>query len=209
MTVTSSDRRPRDRSSSTFLLLTVTALVASSPGCSFIFVEAPPPREQRAHGVYCTTSQLAPGLDVAVAGLQLVRVVLALLASDSDYANSPVGRDADIAFGTGMLALFTSSAAYGIVETGECRELRGEVEIVAPRKQPPPRPQQPNWGLGPPSPTPQQRQRRLEEQEEEEAVQARASAMAAEQAKAAGEAAHDSANSSAPQPARKAPPVRQ
>ena len=161
------------------------ALTVPSAGCSFIFVTKPPAPEERPRNVDCTTSNVAPVIDTLIAGWQVLRTVIALTASESAYANAPIGRGADVGIGIGLFSLFAASAGTGFSWTSDCREMIGDSEPATSRPRPRPRLQPPAGRLGPPPPRPQQ----PEEAAEETAAQARAAQMAAEQAKAAGMAA--------------------
>lgn len=96
----------------------LVALAVTSSGCSFIFVKAPPPFAT------CTGSPLAPVVDTLAAGLEAVRTVIALGATDDSYKGAPISRGADIGIGAGLAALFVSSAAYGYVVTKKCNDAR-------------------------------------------------------------------------------------
>ena len=140
-----------------------------------MFVRPLPPREARHSGRLpeCTTNTLAPGLDGAITGWQVIRTVVALNASDEEYRDARFSRRAEITSGIlfGLLAL--SSAIYGFHSTSECRKSLG-------------------MEFGPPARTRPHSRDVTAEIAEEKAAQARAAAQAAEQAKAAGEAAQRS-----------------
>ncbi|HEX2673060.1 MAG TPA: hypothetical protein VHM25_19405 [Polyangiaceae bacterium] len=116
------------------------SLLGGLPGCSFLFTTAPKsaPSHEGATSEYepshCTTSQAAPIVDTVIAGLEGVRTGLALAADKSDYANSPISKEADIAFGLGFLALFSASAIYGFYVTGECSKLHHHDAVVEKRR---------------------------------------------------------------------------
>ena len=110
-------------------LLALTAAVGwGSCGCSFIFVKGPPSQPRQARVIDCTTSKVAPVLDSVFGGLQVVRTVLATTVSDSYYQTAPISRGTDIGLGLAFTALFVGSAAYGIVETGQCADLKEKFE---------------------------------------------------------------------------------
>jgi hypothetical protein len=98
-------------------------------GCSFIFVDAPPPRRAERvaphSAVKCTTSKAAPVVDTIITGLEVVRTAVAAGASEGDYNGAPISRGADIGFGLGFTALFGASAIYGFVVTGNCKDQKG------------------------------------------------------------------------------------
>lgn len=96
------------------------ALALSSTGCSLLFVNtaAPPaPRD-------CTSSRLAPVVDSVLAGYQTLRTGAALSADDELYKRYGVPREADVAVGATLTALFLGSAVYGYIKTAECGRLR-------------------------------------------------------------------------------------
>jgi hypothetical protein len=106
----------------------VTVLAMSLNGCSFIFVDTPPaspPRYGSETKVRCTTSKAAPIIDTVIASYQVVRTGVAVSSDESDYANAPISRGADIGFGVGLAALFLGSAIYGYVQTGRCNAMQG------------------------------------------------------------------------------------
>lgn len=84
----------------------------------FVSPAAPPaPRD-------CTTSRLAPILDSVLAGYQTVRTGAALRADAELYERYGVPREADVAAGAALTALFLGSAIYGYIRTAECSRLR-------------------------------------------------------------------------------------
>ena len=196
------------RTALTFVL--IGALAGPQAGCSFLFVQKPPPAESRRGGVVdCTSANVAPVVDMLVTGWQLVRTGLALGATDAQYQGAPISRDADITFGISLTALFAASMIAGFGWTSDCREAMAEDNYPSlrpgPRAGASSRPR-PTLRMGPPPPSPRQQ----EEQEEEAAVQARsaerARAETAEAAAAAEAASHAATPVSAP---AKAPAVRQ
>lgn len=83
----------------------IVALLATTPGCSFIFVKTAPPSDGRitARPGRCTSSKAMPVLDTVFAGLQGVRTAYAAAAPDSVYEDPdvPLSREADIGIGAG------------------------------------------------------------------------------------------------------------
>ena len=90
------------------------------PGCSWLFVEAPPAQVRPSEPVTCTRGKAAPIIDSVVTGFQTVRVVYALTQSEADYKDFPISRGADIGIGLGLTVLFAASAAYGFGATASC-----------------------------------------------------------------------------------------
>ena len=119
-------------------LVTITTLLATTPGCSFLFVKTPPDDggsivQQRARAGDCTSSKIAPGFDTAFGTLQVIRTGMAAAAPDSVYEdpNQPLSRGADIALGVGFAALFISSAVYGFSNTSRCSKLNADSDSEA------------------------------------------------------------------------------
>jgi len=143
--------RLRMRTSVAFAL--AVPLMAPATGCSVLFVNTPPPPAQRPRVVECTSSNVAPIIDSLIAGWQVVRIGLALAASDADYTGSRfnITRGQDIALGGALLTTFGISAAWGFFQTGECREamLDNEPPGSPPHTHPPQQTRRPT----PPSPT--------------------------------------------------------
>ncbi|AKU95368.1 hypothetical protein AKJ09_02032 [Labilithrix luteola] len=111
--------------------LAVTTLVCAvcgvlSSGCSFLFVKGPPDNVEKLPAkapVECTTSQLAPVVDVLVTTFQVVRTIHTA-SPKSDYRNFPISRRTDMAFGIGFSAAFGLSAIYGFAKTDACEDAK-------------------------------------------------------------------------------------
>lgn len=102
--------------------LLLFALAGANGGCSLLFVNTAAPPKPRD----CTTSRLAPILDTAMTGYQVVRTGYALGSGDEPYEAYGVSRNADIAVGASLTALFLGSAIYGYLKTAECSRVRAE-----------------------------------------------------------------------------------
>jgi hypothetical protein len=105
----------------------VVALALASCGCSFCFVTPPPvPHKQPVARpeADCSTSVVAPVIDGLITGYQVFRTGYALQASDRDYNAVPISREADMAIGIGMSALFLASTIYGGVNVAACKRLK-------------------------------------------------------------------------------------
>lgn len=106
-------------------LLCVVCAVLSS-GCSVLFVQSPPSDARDlplSEEVECSTSKVAPVIDVALATTQVVGTAYAL--SRSDYS-APISKEADVALGIGLTAAYAASAIHGFSATGECIDARAE-----------------------------------------------------------------------------------
>lgn len=103
------------------------ALALACSGCSFCFVTPPPiPHKQPVARpeANCSTSVAAPVIDGLITGYQVFRTGYALQASDRDYNAVPISREADMAIGIGMSALFLASTIYGGVNVAACKRLK-------------------------------------------------------------------------------------
>ena len=139
-------------------------LLIASSGCSFLFTTQAPSDEAlaRAPGPFeCTSSPLWPIVDTASAVYGVAQMGMTLSRNDSDYADQPLSRSAEIALGAGGIALSTASAIYGYVVTARCSAvMRGPPYVnppppaYSPSGYPPPGyppPSYPRPGAGSPS----------------------------------------------------------
>jgi hypothetical protein len=97
----------------------------SGSGCSFVFVEGPPPPERRVGLVRCTTSSVAPVIDLVLVAMQAFRFFQAATENEVEYRSDKgvsreVGIWSSLAFGT----LYTSSAIWGFNTVSHCREVK-------------------------------------------------------------------------------------
>jgi len=95
-------------------------------GCSFAFVDGPPPNHRTSPFFDCTASNTLPVLDTVASTIGLLDAVS--FATGSNDASTATGsRKGDaIAFGAGA-ALLAASAAYGYRKTSECREAEADL----------------------------------------------------------------------------------
>jgi hypothetical protein len=93
-------------------------------GCSFMFVRGAPKHHAQLSSFDCTSSQAAPAVDTVVAVVEAVRTALAFAAEQSDYRDSPLSQDGDIALGVGLTALFGAAAAHGFSKATHCSEAK-------------------------------------------------------------------------------------
>lgn len=111
-------------------LILITILAASAGGCSWIFVDGPPPDHAELDYFTCTPSRVAPRLDVVGAGLNVL-AALAVAASDTylnSYGDNSV-RETFILGYLGQAAIYGFSARSGFSRVNACNEalrLRGE-----------------------------------------------------------------------------------
>jgi hypothetical protein len=115
------------------IFLVATLILASATGgCSFAFVNGPPPNHRQLSFFGCTSGNTIPTLDAAVSALAVVDAVLA--GSGQTTTDSSTGsRKGDVITFAATAALLGASAAYGYKKTAECRD--AEAELV--RRTPP------------------------------------------------------------------------
>jgi hypothetical protein len=103
-------------------------------GCSWVFVEAPPPQHERMNYFDCTSGRGAPILDtIFAAGNAVSAIALAAAGGDSSTqsglmpANQNGARYAAIAIDGVAALVFLLSAQSGFDHTKECREAKLEL----------------------------------------------------------------------------------
>mgnify|MGYP001176850876 FL=1 len=102
-----------------------STLALAVSGCSLAFTTRPPADAERmppAPPIDCSTSVAPPVIDTIIATYQAVRVGVGVASDDSAYRNQPLPRQADIAIGAGLLAVFTASAVWGYTATSACND---------------------------------------------------------------------------------------
>lgn len=108
-------------------LCTLSLSMLLSCGCSPTFM-TPPPSGGAAGvarpNVDCTTSYAWPVVDTVLAAYQLGGVAYAATLDDSRYDGYPISRQADMAIGAGLGAVFVASATYGYIAASRCRRIR-------------------------------------------------------------------------------------
>lgn len=104
-------------------------------GCSFVFVRGPSSDRPRGAAVDCTSSVVAPVLDLIWAGLNGAGAVNALATDDATWnRNVSTPRSTVIGVGLFWVALSGASAIYGFKTTDACRQA---VAAQAPMAPPP------------------------------------------------------------------------
>lgn len=115
-------------------MVTALAFTPVATGCSFLFVEGPPPNAEKVPVLHCSTSDGAAGADIVIAGLQALRTIYAMSLDEADYKGSPLSRESDMAIGLGLTTLFASSAYHGVKNVSACKaamKKRAEVQVVS------------------------------------------------------------------------------
>lgn len=110
-----------------------------STGCSFLFVNGPPPRREEQVAFDCTESRAAPVLDTIFAILQGANFAFAAASSDEQWAENyngdpPLERTAAVPLYIAGALLFTGSAYYGYTNTRECRDAKMQVRASQPQR---------------------------------------------------------------------------
>jgi hypothetical protein len=105
------------------------AVVVSSAGCSFAFVETLPDKHPQLPYFDCTST---PGLAVADGVFSLSSAVMAHMAlsnSKEEYADKFDGGPRDLAAGIyiGAGAIFLASGIYGLVQSARCSSAKGDL----------------------------------------------------------------------------------
>ena len=100
--------------------LATLALALPLAGCSVVFVRGPAPPSERTRPVECTTSPLAPVLDLAWVGYAL--------AATAAEKTGGIGAE-DVALST----IWVGSAAYGVVNIDRCHSAHRDAERAAER----------------------------------------------------------------------------
>jgi hypothetical protein len=102
--------------------LALAALSTAFAGCSFAFVNGPPPDHHTSPFFTCTSGKGVPMLDTVAATLVLLDGVGFATESGSDGNTATGSRTGNaIVLGAGA-ALLAASAAYGYKKTSECSE---------------------------------------------------------------------------------------
>ena len=108
-----------------FPVLALVTLLATSPGCSLIFVDGPPTQHQRLTSFDCTSSNLAPLIDMLVGGAEGL-AVLGSINTASAYRN-----DSDVIAPAITAAAFVASGMIGLRRVSSCKEATTELALRA------------------------------------------------------------------------------
>lgn len=108
------------------LLVATLILASATGGCSFAFVNGPPPNHRQLSFFGCTSSNTIPTLDAAVAALSVVDAVVAGTGGGGSTSSTGSSKGDAITFAA-TAALLGASAAYGYKKTSECRVAEAEL----------------------------------------------------------------------------------
>jgi hypothetical protein len=138
------------------ILLSVVSLsgLATSQGCSYLFVQPAPPGPPRSASVNSTTNRAAPVIDTIFTATNLASA--AYVAGQDDATN----KGQAVTLGLAVAGLWLSSAIYGYAKTSECEDVLAEDDqgpyrpanyrMVVPGGQPYNHPSAPPPSYGPP-----------------------------------------------------------
>jgi hypothetical protein len=120
--------RTKGRPDALALVLCAVAATATN-GCSFLFVDGPPPNARKLRAFNCTTSNSWPTTDVILGGLTLLDGLGAVTSASqsSTYGGNNNGNYIAAGVALGGAALFAASAVSGYKDTSACREATSEL----------------------------------------------------------------------------------
>ena len=115
--------------------LALLGALAPQLGCSFLFVDKPTVSAGYAQGSNCTSSPVAPAIDLVLMLWQGARTISAAGSDDNDYDGEALSRGAVMSSGMLLFMLFGASMVSGFTHTGTCREAQ-EIAKEPPRPEP-------------------------------------------------------------------------
>jgi hypothetical protein len=119
--------RTKGRPGALALVLCAVAAAATN-GCSFLFVDGPPPNAKKLRAFNCTSSNSWPTTDVILGGLTLLDGLGAVTsASQTTSGTSNNANYVAAGVALGGAALFAASAATGYKNASACRDATGEL----------------------------------------------------------------------------------
>ncbi len=107
--------------------LAIAALSTAFGGCSFAFVNGPPPNHRTSAFFACTSSNGVPLLDTIAASIGLLDAVSFATSSGSDSSTTTGSKSGNVIAAGAVTALLAASAAYGYQKTSECREAEADL----------------------------------------------------------------------------------
>src|SRR5205823_1255722 len=112
------------RSARTRATMKRVAIALLVSGCSFVFVQGPPANYQHMEDFHCTSSEVAPMLDVVFAGLHALDLSL---VGSNQFRLDDSTKSAVIGIDLALIAVHVASAIYGFVKTSDCQEAMGQL----------------------------------------------------------------------------------
>lgn len=105
----------------------------ASPGCSFIFVQGPPPPSANAVQVDCVGGMWAPVVDTVLTTPPTLLLLSRASQSDADH-DALISRNWDLAIGAATLAVLGASAIFGYVRVSQCHAAKEEENAQTARR---------------------------------------------------------------------------
>jgi hypothetical protein len=109
-------------------LVLIGCLSVLASGCSFAFVNGPPPGHQSLEDFSCTEGMTLPAIDAIWAGVGGVTMVGGLTA-DPNSGSGDAFKAIAITVGVGSLAVWGVSALVGFGRVDSCRTARSELAL--------------------------------------------------------------------------------
>jgi hypothetical protein len=107
--------------------LAIATLATAFGGCSFAFVNGPPPNHRTSPFFTCTSGNGAPILDTVAATIGLIDAASFAADGLSDSSTTTGSKTANMIVLGGGAALLAASAAYGYKKTSECRAAEADL----------------------------------------------------------------------------------
>ena len=131
------------------LLLAVACAAPLLSGCSFLFVDGPPPHHRSLAYFDCTSSRLAPVTDLVLGGLEGIGVA-------AEVAGQQRSSDSSVIAPAAVAAAFVASGIVGFMRVSSCNEAKSLLigrTLESPPRAPQPLYQRPAdpWLTPPPS----------------------------------------------------------
>jgi hypothetical protein len=101
-------------------------LVGAGTGCSYLFITSVPERHPERGDFACTSSRLAPVIDLALGGILLGNGAKSMFAPGSEESVATGAVSATVQFAAAAVAAL--AAAHGFAETSACAEAKAELD---------------------------------------------------------------------------------
>jgi hypothetical protein len=108
------------------LAIAVASLLTSSSGCSLIFVDGPPDQHRQLAYFDCTSSNLAPVVDMVMGGAEGIAVLGSAADTSASFHNN-----SDLIAPAITAAAFVASGIIGFRRVAECKEAKNALAMRA------------------------------------------------------------------------------
>jgi hypothetical protein len=108
------------------LVIAGASLLASSSGCSLIFVDGPPAQHRQLAYFECTSSNFAPVVDMVIGGAEGVAVLGSAANSSASFHNT-----SDLIAPAIAAAAFVASGIIGFRRVADCKEATNALALRA------------------------------------------------------------------------------